>query len=71
MERLKRYLEAECLSQTELARLMSVSQPTVWGWLSGESLPSTENLKKLASLTRISVDELLDSPSEMWRQASN
>lgn len=62
MERLKQYLAARKTSQTDFARLMNVSQPTVWGWLSGDSLPSAETLKEMADKTGLSVDELLDRP---------
>ncbi len=62
MHRLREYLESNQISQTELAKRVGVSQPTVWGWLSGESLPSATTLKKLASATGMSVDDLLDRP---------
>ncbi len=60
MERLKQYLEGEQISQTELARRLSVSQPTVWGWLNDESHPSAEMLKKLSNETGLTIDALLD-----------
>lgn len=63
MERLKQYLNSQEISQTELARRVGVSQPTVWGWLAGESLPAATTLKKLALVTGLSVDELLDQPT--------
>lgn len=61
MERLKQYLSDEKLTQTELARRMNVSQPTVWEWLNGDAFPSAKKLKALAALTGISIDELLGS----------
>lgn len=62
MERLKQYLDQQQISQTELAQRVGVSQPTVWGWLSGKSLPAATTLKKLAVVTGMTVDELLDEP---------
>jgi transcriptional regulator with XRE-family HTH domain len=62
MERLKRYLKDEEVSQAELARRLGVSQPTVWEWLNGKSLPSAERLKALSEATGISIDDLLAAP---------
>ena len=62
MERLKQYLADEEITQTEFAKRAGVSQPTVWGWLSGEWLPAPETLKKLSAITGLSIDELLDQP---------
>ena len=67
MERLKRYLDEEDISQAEFARQMGVSQPTVWEWLNGHSLPSADRLRKLSQLTGISIDELLGSPAKVKR----
>lgn len=63
MERLKQYLEAEEISQAELARRMGVSQPTVWEWLNGQTLPSAKRLQKLSELTGISINDLLAAQS--------
>ena len=60
MERLRRYLIDEAISQSELARRVGVSQPTVWGWLNDDSLPSAEMLKTLSNETGLSIDALLD-----------
>lgn len=59
MERLKRYLDDNGVSQTEIAKRMGVKQPTVWEWLNDESWPSAANLQKLSRITGISIDELL------------
>jgi transcriptional regulator with XRE-family HTH domain len=63
MNRLKEYLQEQAMTQAELARRVGVTQPTVWGWLSGDSLPSAETLKKLATATGLSIDALLDQQS--------
>lgn len=63
MERLKQYLAEEKLSQSELAKRVGVTQPTVWGWLNGESLPSAGTLRTLSNVTGLPIDELLsESP---------
>lgn len=53
-------MAAKQISQAELARRVGVTQPTVWGWLAGDSQPSARTLKKLASATGLSIDALLD-----------
>ena len=60
MRSLTKYLKAKRITQVELARRMEVSQPTVWAWLHGRKTPSAENLIKLADLTGLTVDALLD-----------
>lgn len=59
MERLARYLEDTNTSQTEFAKSVGVSQPTVSEWLSGEKTPTVGNLAKISRVTRLSTDELL------------
>lgn len=63
MQRLKRYLEEEGLTQAEFADLVGVKQPSVWEWVNGESKPSADRLIVISRVTRISIDELLtDKP---------
>ena len=38
-------------TQTALAKACSVSQPTVWAWLKGESKPRGENAKLIEIAT--------------------
>lgn len=59
MERLAKYLEDTKTSQTEFARLIGVSQPTICDWIRGDKSPTTENLKLVALRTGLSIDELL------------
>lgn len=53
-------MEDKKISQTDFGRSVSVSQPTVSGWLSGEILPSAEKLKEISNKTALSIDALLD-----------
>jgi transcriptional regulator with XRE-family HTH domain len=59
MQRLKQYLDQESISQTDFAAQMGVKQPTVWEWLHGHSLPTADRLKRMSTITGLSIDELL------------
>lgn len=48
------------LSQEQLAEKMAVSRSAVAKWEAGNGLPDVDNLKALAQLLNVSVDELLD-----------
>lgn len=48
------------LSQEQLAEKMAVSRSAVAKWEAGNGLPDVDNLKALARLLNVSVDELLD-----------
>ena len=63
MKALQRYLEDTATTQTELARQIGVSQPTVWEWLNGHTSPSADNLVRLSGITGISIDKLLKDRS--------
>ena len=45
--------------QYELANRMGVKQASVSAWESGKTMPSAENLLKLADILECSVDALL------------
>lgn len=52
-------------SQKYVAISLQVAAPSVCAWESGKSDPSVENLKKLAALYEVTVDELLGlSPND-------
>jgi transcriptional regulator with XRE-family HTH domain len=67
MERLRRYLDTEGMSQVEFARRVGVSQPTVWEWINGKTSPSVDNLRAISRETKISIDELLAAPKKSVR----
>ena len=60
MRNLSKHMKARGITQVELARLMGVSQPTVWAWIHGYKTPTRDNLIKLADVTGLTVDSLLD-----------
>ena len=49
-----------CLSQTELAAQLGVTNKAVSKWENGKAKPGTETLRKLAGLFGLSVDALLE-----------
>jgi transcriptional regulator with XRE-family HTH domain len=59
MEKLREHLTEKEITQAEFARRLGVSQPTVWEWLNGKSLPTAARLREIAQETGISIDELL------------
>lgn len=60
MKKLRAYLELTGMTQTELARRMNVSQPTVWAWLNGKGMPNVPNIRLLSEVTGISVEDLIE-----------
>jgi transcriptional regulator with XRE-family HTH domain len=60
MERLRRFLEKQKLTQMEFAEMMGVSQATVSDWLRGASHPKIGKLRKMSTLTKLSIDKLLE-----------
>lgn len=51
------------LSQEEVAGRLFVSRQSVSKWENGQAEPGVENLKTLAQLYGVTVDELLGAPS--------
>lgn len=58
-EILKYKREEKEITQTELAKIIDVSQPSVSAWESGENEPKASYILKLAKFFDISTDELL------------
>ena len=52
------------LNQFDLAELVEVSVDSVRRWESNKQLPRADELSKLASVLKVSVDELLNGPSD-------
>lgn len=66
-QNIKNYRLARGLSQSELARRMSVSTQSVSKWECGSSSPDIVNLCLLSDLLGVSVDMLLDTARERKR----
>ena len=52
------------LTQSDLADKLNVSRQAITKWEGDIGLPDLENIKKLASIFNVSIDELLDYKSE-------
>jgi transcriptional regulator with XRE-family HTH domain len=61
MKALAIWLEQTNTTQTELARLCEVSQPTISDLIRGQHMPSAKLLKRLMQVTGLSADRLLAS----------
>jgi transcriptional regulator with XRE-family HTH domain len=64
-EKLKELRKETNISQEELAEKVGVSRQAVAKWERDNGLPDTENLKSIATLFNISIDELLDYKKEL------
>ncbi len=51
------------LSQTELAKILHVSNKTIRMWEKGQSYPSLVNVLSLCNLFKVKVDDLIGLPS--------
>lgn len=58
-KRIKEFREMAKMSQAELAVLLGVTQNTISNYERGEREPSIENLKQMAKIFGVSVDELI------------
>ena len=59
MNRIKKCRIDKGYSQKYVAISLGVSQPSVFGWENGKSMPNSDNLKALSLLLDVSVDYLL------------
>ena len=64
-EKIKDLRKKANISQEELAEKVGVSRQAVTKWESDSGLPDIENLKNIASLFNVSIDELLDYKKQL------
>ena len=64
-EKIKDLRKKSNISQEELAEKVGVSRQSVTKWESDAGLPDIDNLKALATLFNISIDEFLDYKKEI------
>lgn len=64
-EKIKKLRKDTNITQEELAEKIGVSRQAVTKWESNNGMPDIENLKSLATLFNISVDELIDYKKEI------
>ena len=61
-EQIKEQRKKLGLTQSQLAEMVGVSNKAISKWETGEGLPDIENIKRLASLFHMSIDQLLEAP---------
>lgn len=59
-----------CLSQDALAELIGVSRQAVSKWETGEALPETSKLSRLAEVFHVSIDWLLSDSDESYLEVT-
>ena len=65
-EKIKDLRKKANISQEDLAEKVGVSRQAVTKWEKDLGLPDIENLKSIASLFNISIDELLDYKKQLF-----
>ena len=63
-EKIKQHRENNSYSQRDLAEILGVSIRTVVRWEQDKSKPNPEDVKRIASLTGISEEELLNDSKD-------
>ena len=63
-EKIKKHREMQGITQSELGRLLSVSNRAVSKWENGESYPSLELIRPLSEILNIGIKDLLGEKSE-------
>ncbi len=63
-EKIKEFRKKKSLSQTELGNLIGVHYSHVGKYEGNQQVPSTETLKKLASVFEVSIDYLLNDDAD-------
>ena len=60
MNSVKKFREIKGLSQAQLAKCLDVTQGAISQWETGEAMPQTDKLPKLAEALGCTIDELFD-----------
>ena len=63
-DRIRELRKKHRLNQFDLAELVEVSVDSVRRWESNKQFPRADELSKLASVLKVSVDELLNGPGD-------
>lgn len=66
-EKIKRIRKEKGLTMEEFGKRFNTSKGTVNNWEKGRNLPNKANLKSIADLANISVEELLDDTCQ-WKK---
>jgi len=70
-EKLIRYRKNNALTRGELAEKLSISSNSISEWETGQSIPNTEMLDKIAVVFKTSVDKLLDENDNPFEEKNN
>ncbi len=68
-EKIKKYREMQGITQSELGRLLSVSNRAVSKWENGESYPSLELIKPISEILNVGIKELLGEKSDVSKDS--
>jgi len=68
--KLTEYMAKKGINETEMARLLGMSQPTVSRYLSGERMPKPRNMAKIVAVTggRVRPDDFYGLKSRRPRK---
>ena len=69
-EKIKKYREMQGITQSELGRLLSVSNRAVSKWENGESYPSLELIKPISEILNVGIKELLGEKPDVSKTMS-
>ena len=58
-QRIKQQLDMNHLQVKDLAKMMSVSQQSVYKWIKGDTLPSLDNAVLLCSILNTTLDSII------------
>ncbi len=64
-EKIKKYREMQGITQSELGKLLSVSNRAVSKWENGESYPSLELIRPISEILNVGIKELLGEKSDI------
>lgn len=65
---LRELVKAKGYTQVTLAERLGVSQPTVWGWLNGRTIPQTKDLPRIAKALGVSITTLIKTLNKREEQ---
>ncbi len=71
MNNIKKYRQMRGMKQTDLCKLLDVSQSSLSGWENGKFEPDIATLKKLADIFGTTIDSILGTKSEPRLLASD
>lgn len=68
---LAKYIRNSKYTQADIARMLSVSKPTVSNWINGTNSPNIEYLEPLCSLLNVSISDIFSNNSDPFLLSSD